>query len=133
MNTKLNNWFIHPEYDNTIGVYCQFISFNSYWIIENINDDACINGLCGDVNTNVYATGYGVGNKFGEGSILVEQNLLSETKDILFEQEEDEYGEFSDYSENYAELPPHYRDEEIVYDGEGNGCGRGEYNGYCEN
>ena len=30
MHTKLNNWFIHPKYENSIGVYSQCYSFEAY-------------------------------------------------------------------------------------------------------
>ena len=51
MHTKLNNWFIHPKYENSIGVYSQCYSFEAYnellkTIYKNITCiDICINNL----------------------------------------------------------------------------------------
>lgn len=30
MNTKLNNWFITPDYKDEDGIYCEFINYYSY-------------------------------------------------------------------------------------------------------
>lgn len=30
MNTILNNWFIHPDYRDEDGIYCEFINYYSY-------------------------------------------------------------------------------------------------------
>lgn len=42
MNTKLNNWFITPDYRDKDGIYCEFINYYSYMslLTDFDNNDA---------------------------------------------------------------------------------------------
>ena len=39
MNTKLNNWFIIPDYRDEDGIYCGFINYYSYMSLLNDFDN----------------------------------------------------------------------------------------------
>lgn len=39
MNTKLNNWFITPDYKDEDGIYCEFINYYSYMSLLNDFDN----------------------------------------------------------------------------------------------
>lgn len=119
MNTKLNNWFIHSEYENKYGVFCHCINFDLYlaevvlrtrkseYLSGHFDDESSI--LCGDASRNN-------GNENGE----YEYNF----EFISTRQMENTRGLCVNIPEYVGRSGCHH-----LYYGGGSGSGRGSVNG----
>ena len=130
MNTKLNNWFIHPEYKETTGIYSQCISFKSYKSIFNITNQCfynyriflgCYND---DLDTLLNHNGTNNGDTHGYFSTTDEPLI---PREISFSQSECDSGLFIDIDEFLL-----FYDNDYYYDGSGDGDGNGYTDGFSE-
>ena len=124
MNTKLNNWFIHPEYKDEIGVYVQCKDYRHYLSILEflINPSTCYTknklfGYCNDemdiflIHNENYNS-----DRDENGYFNPEVTNDKEFSDGLFDDEDDTIVIY-DESGNY------------YYDGSGDGIGCGFLDG----
>ena len=124
MNTILNNWFIHPEYKDEIGVYVQCKDYRHYLSILEflINPSTCYTknklfGYCND-EMDIFLIHNEISNSDGNtrGHFDPEEVGDKEYRDGLFDDQDDlmvYYDEFDNY----------------FYDGSGDGFGYGFLDG----
>ena len=131
MNTKINNWFIHPDYKKENGIYNQCISFKSYKNIFNLTNQGfyydyriflgCYND---DLDTLLNNNSTNNGNTAGYFSTTDE---LLTPREVSFSQSEYDSGLFTDIDEFLV-----FYDDDYYYDGSGDGDGNGYTDGFSE-
>lgn len=131
MNTKINNWFIIPDYKREYGVYSEFNSFESYAeLIKSIEvNDYCRGYGYSELNYYLSNSGYLPGDRRGRFTSYDE--IVSIFLKQPFKQLESgkrKRANFIDLSEktiydiNLYTIDP-------FYPGDGDGCGRGYSDG----
>ena len=116
MNTKLNNWFIHPEYDNKYGVFGQCINFDLYLaeVVLSTRKNGYLSGLFYDESSKMLNdTSCNNGNKSGKYDYNFEA--------ISAMQIENPHGMFFNPNERL--------DMQGLYWGGGSGAGQGKITG----
>ena len=125
MNTRLNNWFIHPEYKNKYGVFCQCINFDVYLqeVVLSIRKNKYLSGHFDDeLNIILNNVSYNDGNEKGEYNYNFEN--------ISIMQMETAGGKSSSLSEYIGKHSDFISGSFYhLYCGDGIGCGRGRING----
>lgn len=130
MNTKLNNWFIHPDYKETTGIYSQCISFKSYKSIFNITNQYFCNYRIvlgyynDDLDTLLNHNSTNNGDTHGYFSTTDEPLI---PREVSFSQSEYDSGLFIDIDEFLL-----FYDNDYYYDGSGDGDGNGYDDGFSE-
>lgn len=130
MNTILNNWFIHPDYKETTGIYSQCISFKSYKSIFNITNQCFYNYRIvlgyynDDLDTLLNHNSTNNGDTHGYFS-TTDEPLIS--REVSFSQSEYDSGLFIDIDEFLL-----FYDNDYYYDGSGDGDGNGYDDGFSE-
>ncbi len=127
MNTKLNNWFIIPDYRDEDGIYCGFINYYSYMSLltdfdnndayntpENDDHKIFLGYYNDDTNYFLNHTGFQSGNINGSFTKDSEYIVFSE---YPFPCSEDSNGEFLDLDD----LLDHDDDYENYYYYDGSG------------
>ena len=125
MNTKLNNWFIHPDYKEENGIYSQCADFKYYQCLfkfkNHFYDDKKIFGYYNDdldifLNHNENNND---GNEYGYFATSEEDTLIS--------QSEYANGLFTNTDECLLVFD---HNNDYYYDGSGDGDGNGYDDGF---
>lgn len=133
MNTKLNNWFIYPDFKQEYGIYHEFIDYivhrefiDSFSIKFSITTYDRFKGYYNDdTDPCLSNVGFLSGNKYGYYGEMekIPRKAYHEQID----------GHFYDPNTLFRYNDDAMENDYYFYDGSGTGCGRGEYDGYCEN
>lgn len=127
MNTKINNWFIHPEYNPEYGIYSEFNSFESYrQLIGQIDTlKFCFGYTYMESIDYLSNSGYSSGDSKGKFTILdtiislyLKKPFTRRGNGIIFDDLSDQIF----YDMDLYNITP-------FYPGCGNGDGRGTING----
>lgn len=131
MNTKINNWFIIPDYKSKYGIYSEFNSFESYnELIKSVEVCYYCRGYAYDERT-YYLSNSGHLPGDIRGRFTSYDELISSFLKQPFKQSESEKrnrANFIDLSEKVIYDMDLYTINQF-YPGDGDGCGRGYING----